>query len=190
MKCHICPYSRGLKHVGRIWPTRTFCATHVLFGNFQISNIYVAKCLIKRCREIIQSNLNDTQCGFRPGRSSTESHILFSSKIFRNLGACQRHLLMLCCPQESIRLGSSWKALWSVARIRCCWLPVTGHQVTGHQVTVHQVTVRVRVWRVKSWLFTVSVGVWKGCVLSPLLLIVNISSSQPFQIYSFVGEPH
>jgi len=136
MKCHICPYSRGLKKVGRIWPTRTFCATHVLFGNFQISNIYVAKCLKKRCREIIQSNLNDTQCGFRPGRSNTESHILLSSKIFRNLGACQRHLHMLCCPQESIRLGSSWKALWSVARIRCWRLPVTGHQVTVHQVTV------------------------------------------------------
>jgi len=32
----------------------------MLFGNFQIINIYVAKCLEKRRREIIESNLNDT----------------------------------------------------------------------------------------------------------------------------------
>jgi len=43
-----------------------------LFGKFQLINIYVAKCLEKRCRETIESNLNDTQCGFRPGRSTTD----------------------------------------------------------------------------------------------------------------------
>ena len=56
----------------------------MLFGNFQIINIYVAKCLEKRRREIIESKLNDTQCGFRPGRSNTD-HISLSSKILRNL---------------------------------------------------------------------------------------------------------
>jgi len=57
----------------------------MLFGNFQIINIYVAKCLENRCREIIESKLNDTQCGFRPGRGTTD-HISFFSKILRNLG--------------------------------------------------------------------------------------------------------
>ena len=38
----------------------------MLFGNFQIINFYVAKCLEKRVREIIESNLRDTQYGFRP----------------------------------------------------------------------------------------------------------------------------
>jgi len=30
-----------------------------------------AKCLVKRCREIIEPKLDDTQCGFRRGRSTT-----------------------------------------------------------------------------------------------------------------------
>jgi len=56
----------------------------MLFGNFQIINIYVAKCFEKRCREIIESKLNDTQCGYRPHRS-TSDQILLSGKILRNL---------------------------------------------------------------------------------------------------------
>ena len=44
----------------------------MVFGNFQIMNIYIAKCVEKRCREIIESKLNDTQCGFRPGPSTTD----------------------------------------------------------------------------------------------------------------------
>ena len=31
-----------------------------------------AKCLEKKCREIVESELKDGQCGFRPGRSTTE----------------------------------------------------------------------------------------------------------------------
>jgi len=55
----------------------------MLFGNFQIINIYVAKCLEKRC-EIIESRLNDAQCGFRSGRSTidqifTLQHIFLKS---------------------------------------------------------------------------------------------------------------
>ena len=44
-----------------------------------------AKCLEKRCREIIEPKLGDTQCGFRPGRSTTDQ-ISLSSKFSRNLG--------------------------------------------------------------------------------------------------------
>jgi len=53
----------------------------MLFGNLQIINMYVAKCLEKRRREIIESNLNDTQCSFRPGHSNKD-HISFSSPNF------------------------------------------------------------------------------------------------------------
>ena len=61
------------------------CGPRCFFGNFQIINIYVAKCLEKRLREIIESKLNYTQCGFRPGRSNID-HISLSSQILRNLG--------------------------------------------------------------------------------------------------------
>ena len=44
----------------------------ILFGNFLIINISIAKCLEKTCHEIIEPKLNDTQCGLRPGRSTTD----------------------------------------------------------------------------------------------------------------------
>jgi len=56
----------------------------MLFWNFQIINIYVAKCLEKSCREIIESKLNDTQRGFHSGRSTTD-RISLSRKNLRNL---------------------------------------------------------------------------------------------------------
>jgi len=48
-------------------PRGRFVRPAMPLGSFQIINIYVAKCLAKRRREIIESNLNDIQCGFRPG---------------------------------------------------------------------------------------------------------------------------
>ena len=57
----------------------------MLCWNFQMINICVDKCLEKRRREIIESNLNGTQCIFRPCRSNTD-HTSLSSKILRNLG--------------------------------------------------------------------------------------------------------
>ena len=44
----------------------------ILFGNFLIINISIAKCLEKTCHEIIEPKLNDTRCGLRPGRSTTD----------------------------------------------------------------------------------------------------------------------
>jgi len=56
----------------------------MLFWNFQIISTHVAKCIEKRCREITESKLNDTQCGFRHGRRTTD-HISLSSQTLRNL---------------------------------------------------------------------------------------------------------
>jgi len=53
----------------------------MLFGSYQIINIYVYKCLEKRCREIIESKLEDTQCGLRPG-SSSKDQIFTLQQIF------------------------------------------------------------------------------------------------------------
>jgi len=44
----------------------------MLFGNYQIFNIYVAKCFEKRCREVNEPKLNDSQRGFHPGHSTTD----------------------------------------------------------------------------------------------------------------------
>jgi len=122
-------------------PQRPFVPPVMLFGNLQIINIHVAKCLEKGCRDIIQSKLNDTQCGFRPGRSTATfllsfsfakqmSFTLSSSKFLSNLGSMLKTSSQLCRPRESIRPGSLWKALVSVAYGRCWRPPVTGRQVT------------------------------------------------------------
>ena len=58
----------------------------ILFGNFLIINISIAKCLEKTCHEIIEPKLNDTQCGLRPGRSTFS----LSSKFLRYLGNMQK----------------------------------------------------------------------------------------------------
>ena len=44
-----------------------------------------AKCLERKCREIVESKLEDRQCGFRPGRSTTDQ-IFTLKQIFENLG--------------------------------------------------------------------------------------------------------
>ena len=53
-------------------PRGRFVRSAMLFGNFETFQIYVAKCLGKRCREINEPKLNDTQCGFHPGHSTTD----------------------------------------------------------------------------------------------------------------------
>ena len=44
----------------------------MLFRNFEIFNICVAKCLEKRCREINETKLNDNLCGFHPAHKTAD----------------------------------------------------------------------------------------------------------------------
>ena len=79
------------------------------------------------------------------------------------LGACQRCLPMFCRPLESIWPGSSWKALGSVAGVRCWRPPVTGHPVTDYRYSCSEVYVPVD--GVNSQPFTVGVGLRQCYVL-------------------------
>ena len=38
----------------------------------QFARESIAKCLERKCREMVESKLEDGQCGFRPGRSTTD----------------------------------------------------------------------------------------------------------------------
>jgi len=51
---------------------RTKCTSYwgILF--FSLPEKIYTKCLEKRCREIFEPKLDDVQCGFRPGRSTTD----------------------------------------------------------------------------------------------------------------------
>jgi len=68
--------------------------TAVVYLSLASLEIY-AKCLEKISREIIEPKLDDTQCGFRPGRS-TEDNFHSPENFLEILGVCQRRRHMLC----------------------------------------------------------------------------------------------
>ena len=145
-------------------PSGRFVRPAMLFGNFQIINICVAKCFEKRWSEITDAELNDAQFRFRSGRSTTDQ-IFTLQQVFvkswecgKDVYTCFVDLLekarnrvpreMLCAPQSFPRYG--------VYSLHSCS------------------DVCVRVGRVKSRPFTVGFGLRQGCVLSPLLFIVYV----------------
>ena len=71
---------------------------------------------------------DDTQFGFCPGCSTTEQ-ISLSSKFLRNLGSMPNTFTHVLSTSRKHTTGSSWKALGSVAALRCWRPPVAGRQV-------------------------------------------------------------
>ena len=103
----------------------------MLFVNFQIINTYVAKCLVKRCREIIEPKLDNTRCGFRPGRSTTDQ-ILLSSKLFRNLESMPKTSTYALSTFRKHTVKSFGECCVSrVLRAACCW--PSGHCIPAQK---------------------------------------------------------
>jgi len=139
-------------------PRGRFVRTAKLFRNFQIINIYLAKCLEKRCSQIIESKLIDAQWGFHSSHSTTD-HIFALHLIFVKSWECGKDVYICTCFVDLFEKacdrvtrekpwGSAFKSLQSCSEV--C----------------------VRVGRVKSQPFTVGVGLRQGCMLSPLHLII------------------
>ena len=51
---------------------RMQCTNYRGISLFSLPGKVYAKCLERKCREIVESKLEDGQCGFRPGRSTTD----------------------------------------------------------------------------------------------------------------------
>jgi len=151
-----------------MWPARTFCAARDAFWEFLIINIYVAKCLEKRCRDIIESKVNDTHFGFVPA-VVLQTKLSLPSKIYRNLGR------MLKTSSHALSTGFLAKCLRKCFGVEygadgCLLLPVKSLYSCSE--------VYVRVGRVQLRQFTVDVGLRQGCVLSPLVFILYIKGLQ------------
>jgi len=88
---------------------------------------------------------------------------------------------MFCRPRESIRSGSSLKALGSAVGVSC---DVDSHLLLAVKSLWSSSEVCVRVGKNKSWLFTVGIRLRQGCVLSPLLFRLHQGSQTTARIRS------
>jgi len=109
-----------------MWSATAFCAACHAFWDFLKIKICVAKCLEKGCREVIKPKLNDTQCGFRLGRSTTDQiftlhHIFeksweYAEYVFTNaLSTSRKHLTGFLVKSFAERCGCT------VVTAACYW---------------------------------------------------------------------
>ena len=133
------------------------------------STLY-AKCLERKCREIVESKLEDGQCGFRPGRSTTDQiftlKLIFekSWKYGKDFFAC---LVDLEKAYDRVPRDKLWKVLQEYG--------VNGQLLRAIKSFYCRSKICVRVNGRQSKPFHVGVGLQQGCVLSPLLFIVYMN---------------
>ena len=72
-----------------------------------------AKCLERKCREIVESKLEDGQCGFRPGRSTTDQ-IFTLKQIFEKSWEYGKDLFACFVDLEKAYDRVSRDKLWKV----------------------------------------------------------------------------
>ena len=131
--------------------------------------VYV-KCLERKCREIVESKLEDGQCGFRPGRSATDQ-IFTLKQIFeksweygKDLFAC---FVDLEKPYDRVPQDKLWKFLQDYG--------VDGQLLRAIKSFYCRPEFCIRVNGKQSKPFHVGVGLRQGCVLSPLVFIVYMN---------------
>ena len=129
-----------------------------------------AKCLERICREIVESKLEDGQCGFCLGRSTTDQ-IFTLKQIFekpweygKDLFAC---FVDLEKAYDRVPRDKLWKVLQEYGN--------NGQLLRAIKSFYCRPEVCVRVNDKQSKPFHVGVGLWQGCVLSPLLFIVHMN---------------
>ena len=119
-----------------------------------------AKCLERKCREIVESKLEDGQCGFRPGRSTTDQ-IFTLKQIFekaweygKDLFAC---FVDLAKAYDRVPRDKLWKVLQKYG--------VNGQLLRAIKSFYCIPEVCVRVNGKQSKPFHVGVGLRQGCVV-------------------------
>ena len=82
-RLHLCKMCGSFGKTPRDWQTgviipifkkgdRKQCTNYRGISLFSLPGKVYAKCLERKCREIVESKLEDGHCGFRPGRSTTD----------------------------------------------------------------------------------------------------------------------
>ena len=128
-----------------------------------------AKCLERKCREIVESKLEDGQCGFRPGRSTTEIFTL--KQIFEKSWEYGKDLFACFVDLEKAYDRVPRDKLWKVLQE----YGVNGQLLRAIKSFYRRPEVCVRLNGKQSKPFQVGVRLQQGWVLSPLLFIVYMN---------------
>ena len=127
-----------------------------------------AKCLEKKCREIVEPKLADAQCGFRPGRS-TMDQIFALQQIFEKSWEYAKEVNACFVDLEKAYDRISRDKLWAVL----LQYGIDGQLLTAikslYSTCIPRSVFVLTAQRRKP--FRVSVGLRKGCFLSPNLCL-------------------
>ena len=129
-----------------------------------------AKCLERKCREIVKPKLNESQCGFRSGHSTTDQ-IFTLKQIFEKSWEYGKVLFVCFVDLEKAYDGVPRDKLWKV-------LPeygFNGQLLRAIKSFYCRPEICFWVNGKQSKPFHVDVGLRQGCVLSPLLFIVYMN---------------
>ena len=129
-----------------------------------------AKCLERKCREIVESKLEDGQCGFPPGCSTT-NQIFTLKQIFEKSWEYGKDLFGCFIDLEKAYDQVPRDKLWKVLQE----YGVDGQLLRAIKSFYCRPEVCVRINGKQSKPFHVGVGLRQGCVLSPLLFIVYMN---------------
>ena len=126
-----------------------------------------ARVLERRLRPMVEHRIQEEQCGFRPGRGTTDQ--LFSlSQIFEGMWEYAQPVYMCFVDLEKAYDRVPRGLLWGV--LKEYDVPDPLRRAIRSLYSKSQSCVRVL--GIKSKPFTVGVGLRQGCVLSPLLFMI------------------
>ena len=129
-----------------------------------------AKCLERKFREIVESKLKDGQCGFRPSRS-TSDQIFILKQIFEKSWEYGKDLFACFVDLEKAYNRVPRDKLWKVL----LEYDVNRQLLRAIKSFYCRPEICVREHGKQSKSYYVGVGLRQGCVLSPLLVIVNMN---------------
>ena len=119
-----------------------------------------AKCPERKCQEIVKSKLEDGQCGFCPGRSTTD-------QIFTQMQIFEKFIDLEKAYDRVLEINKLWRVLQEYG--------IDEHLLMAIKSLYCQPEVCVRVNDKQSKSFNAGVGFRQGCVLSPILFIIYMN---------------
>ena len=126
-----------------------------------------ARVLERKCRTIVEPKIQDTQCGFRPGRGTT-GQLFTLRQVFEKAWEFAKPVYTAFIDLEKAYDRVPRDLLWSVLKE----YGISGRLLAAIRSLYNDCKSHVRINGSKSDSFGVRVGLRQGCVLSPLLFII------------------